>query len=150
MFNAALLTIAKMWKQLKCPFFDGWVDKNVMCVCVCVHMCITYACTLCLVTQSCPIFVTPQIVACKAPLSIEFSRQEYWSGFPCPPPGHLPNPGVKPRSPVLCADSLQSEPPGNSMHTDILKHNGILLSNKKEGNPAICNNINERWGHYAK
>ena len=34
MFNAALLTIAKMQKQLKCPFFDGWVDKNVVCVCV--------------------------------------------------------------------------------------------------------------------
>ena len=41
-----------------------------------------------------------------------FSRQEYWSGLPCPPPGDLPNPGIKPRSPTVQADSLPSEPPG--------------------------------------
>ena len=40
-----------------------------------------------------------------------FSRQEYWSGFPCPSPRDLPNPGIKPRSPTLQADSLPSEPP---------------------------------------
>ena len=40
------------------------------------------------------------------------SRQEYWSGLPCPPPGDLPNPGIEPRSPTLQADSLPSEPPG--------------------------------------
>ena len=53
---------------------------------------------------------TPWTVACQAPLSIRLSRQEYWSGYS---PGDLPNPGVKPRSPDLQADSLQSEPPGN-------------------------------------
>ena len=41
-----------------------------------------------------------------------FSRQEYWSGLPCPPPGDLPNPGIKPRFPTLQAHSLPSEPPG--------------------------------------
>ena len=41
-----------------------------------------------------------------------FSRQEYWSGLPCPPPGDLPYPGIEPRSPELQADSLLSEPPG--------------------------------------
>ena len=41
-----------------------------------------------------------------------FSRQEYWSGLPCPLPGDLPNPGIKPMSPALQADSLPSEPPG--------------------------------------
>jgi len=41
-----------------------------------------------------------------------FSRQEYWSGLPCPPSGDLPNPGTEPRSPALQADSLPSEPPG--------------------------------------
>ena len=41
-----------------------------------------------------------------------FSRQQYWSGLPCPPPGDLPNPEVKPRSPALQADSLLTEPPG--------------------------------------
>ena len=44
-----------------------------------------------------------------------FSRQEYWSGLPCPPLGDLPNPGVEPRSPTLQADSLLSEPPGKSI-----------------------------------
>ena len=42
----------------------------------------------------------------------EFSRQEYWSGLPCPPPWDLPNPRIDPRSPALLADSLPSEPPG--------------------------------------
>jgi len=41
---------------------------------------------------------TPQIVAHQAPLAMGFSRQEYWSGLPCPPPGDLPNPGIKPLS----------------------------------------------------
>ena len=39
-------------------------------------------------------------IAHGAPLSMEFSRQEYWSGWPCPPPGDLPNPGIKPKSPA--------------------------------------------------
>ena len=43
---------------------------------------------------------------------MEFSRPEYWSGKPFPSPGDLPNPGIKPRSPALQADSLPSEPPG--------------------------------------
>ena len=43
-----------------------------------------------------------------------FSRQEYWSGLPCPPPRDLPNPGIEPRSPSLHADSLPSEPPGKA------------------------------------
>ena len=41
-----------------------------------------------------------------------FSRQEYWSGLPCPPAEDFPNPGIEPRSPTLQADSLPSEPPG--------------------------------------
>ena len=54
------------------------------------------------VAQSCP---TPWSVVCRAPLSVGFSRQEYWSGLPFPPPGDLPNPGIEPRSPTLQADS---------------------------------------------
>ena len=56
-------------------------------------------------------FVTPWTVARQAPLSMEFSRQEYWSGLPCPSLGDLPHPGIKPGSPALQADSLPSEPP---------------------------------------
>jgi len=52
------------------------------------------------------LFVTPWTVAHQAPLSMEFSRQEYWSGLPFPSPEDLPNPGIKPRSPALQADSL--------------------------------------------
>ena len=47
----------------------------------------------------------------------EFSRQEYWSGLPCPPPGDLPNPGIKHRSPALQVDSLQTEPPAKPKNT---------------------------------
>ena len=52
------------------------------------------------------ISVTPCTIACQAPLSIGFSRQEYWSGLPFPPPGDLPNPGIKPMSPAYQANSL--------------------------------------------
>ena len=48
-----------------------------------------------------------------------FSRQGYWNGPPCPPPGILPNPGIEPRSPTLWADSLPAEPPGKPMNTGV-------------------------------
>ena len=57
------------------------------------------------------LFATPWTVACQAPLSMGFSRQEYWSGVPFPSPGDLLNPGIKPGSPAFQADSLLSEPP---------------------------------------
>ena len=47
------------------------------------------------------LFATPWTVAYQAPLSMGFSRQEYWSGLPFPSPGDLPNPGIEPGSPVL-------------------------------------------------
>ena len=50
-------------------------------------------------------------VDCQAPLSMELSRQEYWSGLPFPSPGDPPDPGIEPWSPVLQADSVLSEPP---------------------------------------
>ena len=55
-----------------------------------------------LVTQSC-LFEIPWTIAHQALLSVGFSRQEYWSGLPCPPPGDRPNPGIEPRSPALQA-----------------------------------------------
>ena len=58
-----------------------------------------------LVAQSC-LFETPWTVAHQAPLSMEFSRQEYWSGLPFPSPADLPDAGIEPRSPALWADSL--------------------------------------------
>ena len=58
------------------------------------------------------LFVTTWTVAYQVPLSVGFSRQEYWSGLPFPSPGDLLNPGIEPRSPALQADALPSEPPG--------------------------------------
>ena len=55
------------------------------------------------------LFVTPWTIAYQAALSMGFSRQEYWSGLPCPPPGELPSLGIEPRPPALQADSLSSE-----------------------------------------
>ena len=59
------------------------------------------------------LFVTPWTAAYRAPPSMGFSRQEYWSGLPFPSPGDLPNSGIEPGSPTLQADALPSEPPGN-------------------------------------
>ena len=61
------------------------------------------------------LFVTPWTVAYQTPPSMGFSRQEYWSGVPLPSPGHLPDPGIEPRSPALQADALTSEP---CLHSD--------------------------------
>ena len=59
------------------------------------------------------IAATPWTLAHQAPLSMEFSRQECWSGLPSPSPGDLPNPGIEPRSPALKADSLQGSHQGS-------------------------------------
>ena len=61
--------------------------------------------------------MTPWTVARQAPPSMRFSRQEYWSGLPCPPPGDLPNPRIEPRPPALRADSLPAEPPEKFKNT---------------------------------
>ena len=60
------------------------------------------------------LFMTLWTVARQAPLSMGFSRQEYWSGLPFPSPGHFPDPRIEPRSPLLQADALTSEPPETS------------------------------------
>ena len=58
-------------------------------------------------------------VAYEAPLSMEFSRQEYWSGLPFPPPEDLPDPGIETRSPALQADSLPAEPQGKPKNAGV-------------------------------
>ena len=68
-----------------------------------------------LVLSHVQVFVIPWAVACQAPLSMEFCRQEYWSGLLFPPPGYLPYPGIElksPVSPALQAGSLPAEPSG--------------------------------------
>ena len=66
------------------------------------------------------LFATPWTVACQAPLSMGFSRQEDWSGLPCPSPGDLPNPGIEPTSPA--APALQ----GGFFTDEPLKYNEPL------------------------
>ena len=66
-----------------------------------------------LVTQSC-LTVTPRTVACQVPLSMGFSRQEYWSGLSFPSPGDLPDPGVESGFPALQADFSPTELPGKT------------------------------------
>ena len=78
---------------------------------------------LCSVAQSCPTLCDPKDpVAHQAPLSMGFSRQDYWSGLPFPSPGNLPNPGIEPWSPTLQVDSLPSEPLGKPHLTLITSH----------------------------
>ena len=71
-------------------------------MCQVVNMCYVPRVKMKVKSLSCvQLFVTPWAVAYQAPLSMGFSRQEYWSGLPCPSPGDLPNPGIEPRSPAL-------------------------------------------------
>ena len=75
----------------------------------------------------------PQTVAHQGPLSLRYSRQEYWSGLPFPSPGDLPDAGVEPGSSALQADSLPTEPQGKPSHhvtsqqqQVAMKANGVL------------------------
>ena len=73
-----------------------------------------------------------------------FSRQKYWSELPCPPPGDLPNPGVKPRCPALQADSLPSEPPGKPKNTGVCSLSllqGIFLTQELNQGLLHCRQI---------
>ena len=75
-------------------------------MCVCVRMRTRVLSGL----SSVRLFVTLWTIACQAPLSIAFYRQGYWSGWPFPPPGDLPDSGVEPESPALQEDSLPIKP----------------------------------------
>ena len=67
------------------------------------------------------LFAAPWSIAHQAPLSMGFSRQEYWSGLPFHSPGDLLNPGMEPGSPALNTDSLLSEPTGKPTHRHTLE-----------------------------
>ena len=92
---------------------------------------------LLLVAQLCLTLHDPMdCIACQVPLSMEFSRQEYWSGLPFPSPGDLANPGIEPGSPTLHVYSLPSEPPGTPISylrslDKLLKMGSVLRRQKK-------------------
>ena len=69
------------------------------------------------------LFATPLTIACQAPLSMEFSRQEYWSGLPFPSPGDLPDPGLESTSPTLVGGFFTTAPSGKPF---------LLLENTRE------------------
>ena len=71
-----------------------WAAQHTVVVCVLSHV---------------QLFMTPRTIARQAPLSVEFSRQEYWSGLPFPTPGDLPNPGIEPTSPALAGSFFSTE-----------------------------------------
>ena len=77
------------------------------------------------------LFATPWTVAYQGPLSMGFSRQEYWSGLPFPSPGYLPNPGIEPRSSALQADALPSEPPGKPIKFHEVHYLNYILKTKQ-------------------
>ena len=76
------------------------------------------------------VFAIPWTIACQAPLSMGFSRQKYWSGLPCPPPSHFPDPGIEPEflvSPTLAGKFFTTAPSGKTMMRFKCKHKNIQL-----------------------
>ena len=108
-----------MRRKLRCTVWLIWQEWFTFKVCVCVCVCV------CVHAQSLSrirLFATPRTVARPALLSMEFSRQEYWSGLPFPSPGELPDAGIKPVSPVspaLASAFFTIALPGIQTHTVI-------------------------------
>ena len=84
-----------------------------------------------LVIQSCPTLCDPMDYSHQAPLSMEFSKAEYWPGLPFPTPGDLPNPEIKPGSPAQKTDSLPSEPPGKPKVKNVYHALNVFGKGKK-------------------
>ena len=91
------------------------------------------------ITQSCPTLCDPLDCSRQGPLSMEFSRQEYWSRQSCPPPGDLPNPGIEPLSPALQADSSLLSHQGNTFINSLVTTKGQYLA-RLTGQSSSCRN----------
>ena len=135
MFIAALFTTAKIWKQPTCSPTYEWIDNvrytyiyiYVICMYVYSH---THTHThICMCMLSCfshvQLFATLWTIACQAPLSMGFSRQEYWSGLPCPPLGDLPDLGIESTSltsPALASRFFTTRVTWEAVHTHTQTH----------------------------
>ena len=140
------------------PALPSWVCSGtflwLFCLCVaCVCMC---GCKPCMYIFSSLILMCFAVLSCSVvsdslrPHGLQpsrllcpwgLSRQEYWSGLPCPPPGDRPNPGIKPRSLTLKADSLPSEPSGKPKDTSVVSLSlmqGIFLTQESNGGLLHC------------
>ena len=73
------------------------------------------------------LFATPWTIAPQAPLSVNFSRQEYWRGLPFSSPGDLPDPGIEPESPALAGGFLTTEPPGKLIVEVVLQYMNLEI-----------------------
>ena len=94
---------------------------------------------LCDILQSCPTLCNPLDAAHQAPLSIGSSRQEYWSGLPCPSPGDLPKPGIESvsfMSPALAGGFFTTEPPGKPLFSS------VQFSSVAQSCLTLCNPMN--------
>ena len=87
------------------------------------------------------LFVTPGAVARQAPLSMEFSRQEFWSELPLLSPGDRPHPGIEPESPALQVDSSPSEPPGKPSFSRVLVWYDLRTFPQVRPELAVCKGL---------
>ena len=118
--------------------FGYLIDSVEICILIsnmlhCKCNCFLLVLVICMLSHFIHVvfFATPWTTACQAPLSMGFSRQEFWNGFLCPPARNLPGPGIEPASPVSPAfqvDSLPTEPPGMAIHHKSVK---LLLEKKR-------------------
>ena len=144
------------WKQMcsspSCSVSDlhgGGVAAVVMgegCVYMCMYVCICLCVCVCVRVhaqslQSCPTPCDAMDWSPQAPLSVGFSRQEYWSGLPYPPPGDLPNLWIEQRSPALQVDSLPSELPEKPKNTGLSILQGIFLTQGSNQGLLHCRQI---------
>ena len=108
----------------------------------CVSMLSLFTCVL--------LTVTPWTVAARLLCPWGFSRQEYWSGLPCPSPGDLPNPGIESRFPALQGDSLPSEPPGRIDHLQSVPRSPVIciIKNPLPTNVSFNLSITYSVGNY--
>ena len=83
-------------------------------------------------------FAVPGTIDYQAPLSMEFSSQEYWNELSFPSPGDLTDPGIELHSPVLQVDSLPSEPPGKPIFMQFMRPDTVLTDVKDEMGVGWC------------
>ena len=93
-------------------------------------------------------FAAPWTVAHQAPLSMEFSSQEYWRGWPFPSAGDLPDPGIKSGSPAMQADYLLSEPPGKPNKTNTMMDTQVSRLLKKQVHKLSQGQLSMTWAKY--
>ena len=116
------------WSHLALDFIFDYCFSLFVCVCLLSRFSLVH------------LFATLWTVAHQVSLSMGFSRQEHWNGLPCPPPGNLPHPGIKPRSPALQVDSLPAELPGKPF-IQYMSFYSLLISQNMETYPYWCKQL---------